>query len=184
VSPTPEPFWHPGTGDRLPDGIAGTKYALIVGVREARKNAALAIEACARALRPGELLVVAGKLNERDRLRATELGVNAGEIAPGDATLRALYRNATVVLVPSTAEGFGLVAMEALACGAPVIAANAAALPEATSGAAELLDPHDADAWARAIRSHFDRARATAPAPHPLRESFAREMLKHLRSPG
>ncbi len=73
-----------------------------------------------------------------------------------DDGLRALYRNAAVVAVPSSAEGFGLVAVEAQACGSPVLASNASALPEATGGAALLLDPFDVDAWARAIRQLFD----------------------------
>jgi alpha-1,3-rhamnosyl/mannosyltransferase len=70
--------------------------------------------------------------------------------------LRALYRAAAVALVPSLAEGFGLVAVEAMACGTPVLAANGSALPETTGGAAVLLDPADPEAWAREIRAVLD----------------------------
>jgi len=116
------------------------------------------------------VLVVVGELDDRDRAFARALQLRCGEIAASDELLRALYRNASAVLVPSFAEGFGLVAVEAMACGAPVVAADAAALPEATDGVALLLDPHDVIAWTQAIRELFDdgaaasalRARAAA----------------------
>lgn len=156
VRPEPDPFWEPGSGDALPEALEGRPFALVVGVREPRKNALLAVEACARALRAAETLVVGGDLPAPLRARARALGLNCGEIVASDGMLRALYRRARVVLVPSTAEGFGLVAAEALACGAAVLASNASALPEATGGAAQLLDAHDVEAWARAIRELFD----------------------------
>jgi len=171
VSPSPDPFWFPALGDVLPAQLAGRRFALLVGVRERRKNARLALEACARALRgSNEVLVVVGELDDRDRAFARALQLRCGEIAASDELLRALYRNASAVLVPSFAEGFGLVAVEAMACGAPVVAADAAALPEATDGVALLLDPHDVIAWTQAIRELFDdgaaasalRARAAA----------------------
>ncbi len=158
VPPAPDPFWTPGTGGgALPAALAGRRFALVVGVREARKNARLALEACARALRgEDELLVIVGDLSAVDRAFARSRGLRCGEITPSDGTLRALYREAAVVLVPSLAEGFGLVALEAMACGTPVLAANAAALPETTGGAAVLLDPGDPEAWAREIRALLD----------------------------
>jgi glycosyltransferase involved in cell wall biosynthesis len=164
VRPSPDPFWFPALDDALPAGLAGARFALLVGVREPRKNAHLALEACARAFEGRDaLLAVVGELDARDRAYARRVGLRAGEIAASDETLRALYRNAHVVLVPSLVEGFGMVAIEAMACGAPVFASNASALPEATAGAALLLDPRDPHAWAAALRAHFDDpARATA----------------------
>lgn len=157
VRPEPDAFWSPGPAETLPAPLGTRRFALLVGARERRKNAALAVEACARAFRAGdETLVVVGELPPQARARARSLGLRCGEIAASDEMLRALYRRARVVLVPSTAEGFGLVAVEALACGAALLASNASALPEATEGAAPLLDPQDPDAWARAIRDVFD----------------------------
>ena len=156
----PDPFFFPARGDRLPEEIAGKRYVLLVGAREARKNARTVIEACARALHaPDELLVIAGELGEAERTLLRERRVPSACLAPDDATLRALYRNASAVAVPSTGEGFGLIAAEALACAAPVVAANAAALPETTGDAAILLDPFDIAAWSAALRALLDDPR-------------------------
>jgi glycosyltransferase involved in cell wall biosynthesis len=190
VPNAPSVFWFPADGDALPAGIAGSRYALIVGVREKRKNVRLAIDACARALRGvNEQLVIVGELSPADRAYVKSSGVRCGTIAASDKTLRALYRNAGVVLVPSLAEGFGLVAVEAMACAAPVLAANAAALPEATAGAATLLDPHDPDAWACEIRALLDnpayasiaRARAASAFAFGDQYATARQMFSLLR---
>jgi alpha-1,3-rhamnosyl/mannosyltransferase len=165
VPPAPDPIFTPDLGDPPPEMLADRRFALLIGVREPRKNARLALEACALALRPsGELLVVVGELAQAERDFARARGLRVEELAPSDPVLRSLYRNAAVVLVPSLAEGFGLVAVEAIACGAPVLAAAAAALPEATAGAAALLDPADSAAWARAIRALFDDAELAARA--------------------
>jgi glycosyltransferase involved in cell wall biosynthesis len=161
----PDPFFFPGNDDAPPAAFAGKRYVLLVGAREARKNARTALAACALALNaPLELLAIAGSLNPADEQFARELRVPAGQIvSAGDELLRTLYRHAALVLVPSYGEGFGLVAVEALACGAPVLAANAAALPEATEGLATLLPPFDANAWAANIRGLLDDpARAAA----------------------
>jgi len=191
IAPSPDPFWFPASGDELPPGIAGTRFALFVGPSEARKNVRLAIDACARAFQaPGERLVIAGTLTPGDRAYARERGVPAGEINAGDPLLRALYRHAEVVLVPSLAEGFGLIAIEAMACGAPVIASNATALPEATGGAAALLDPRDVGMWAGAIRTLFDdrdrretlRERATTRFAFADRTAFGSATLAVLRT--
>jgi glycosyltransferase involved in cell wall biosynthesis len=155
----PDPFFSPGDGTGTPAVLGSRRYVLLVGAGEQRKNARTLIAACARALRaPGEVLAVVGRLSPEDARFAKGLNVGLAEIEADDATLRALYRRAAVVAVPSSAEGFGLVAVEAMACGAPVLAANVAALPEATGDAAELLPPFDVEAWARAIRRVIDDA--------------------------
>ena len=65
-----------------------------------------------------------------------------------DADLSALYGGAAAVVYPSLYEGFGLPALEALACGAAVVAAHAGALPEVVGEAAVLVDPLDVRALA------------------------------------
>lgn len=65
-----------------------------------------------------------------------------------DADLRHLYSAAQALVLPSFYEGFGLPVLEAMACGAPVVASNAGALPEVVGGAGLLFDPHSPDALA------------------------------------
>ena len=69
------------------------------------------------------------------------------------AELERAYRNATMLVVPSLFEGFGLPAIEALAAGTPVVAAQAGALPEIlrTVGTGMLVPPGDAPALAKGI---------------------------------
>ena len=69
------------------------------------------------------------------------------------ATLAQWYRAADVVAVPSHSESFGLVAVEAQACGTPVVAANVGGLPTAVGPAGVLVDGHDTADWATAIES-------------------------------
>jgi glycosyltransferase involved in cell wall biosynthesis len=69
-----------------------------------------------------------------------------------DGELDALIRGADLLVHPSLYEGYGLVLVEAMARGVPVVAANATALPEIAGDAAILFDPLDASALADAIR--------------------------------
>jgi glycosyltransferase involved in cell wall biosynthesis len=62
-----------------------------------------------------------------------------------------LYQGARVFVFPSLYEGFGLPALEALACGVPVISSTGGSLPEVVGPAGILLDPHDVEAWADAM---------------------------------
>ncbi len=74
-----------------------------------------------------------------------------------------VYRAADLVAVPSYSESFGLVAVEAQACGTPVVAAAVGGLPVAVrdgvSGA--LVEGHDPDDWAQAIAAEFERGPET-----------------------
>ncbi len=73
-----------------------------------------------------------------------------------DAQLRALYSGAAVFAFPSRYEGFGLPPLEAMALGAPVVAASASSLPEVVGDAALLVRPGDVGAFASAIASVLD----------------------------
>lgn len=66
------------------------------------------------------------------------------------------YRAADVLAVPSYSESFGLVAVEAEACGTPVLAADVGGLPAAVGDAGRLVDGHDADDWATALGELLD----------------------------
>jgi len=70
-----------------------------------------------------------------------------------------LYRRAALVVVPSRYEGFGLPAVEAMACGTPVVATSAGALPEVIRvGSGGLLVPRDdPDALAKAVATLLEQ---------------------------
>lgn len=65
--------------------------------------------------------------------------------------LPGLYSAAQVMVFPSLFEGFGIPLIEAMACGCPIVAANATAIPEITNGAALLFDPFDSDEIAQVV---------------------------------
>ncbi|MFQ5885702.1 MAG: glycosyltransferase family 4 protein [Anaerolineae bacterium] len=106
-------------------------------------------------------LVIAGTLPSKDtaffphpRRLAEEAGVSEGVRFIGwvaEEEKPALYSLATLFLYPSLYEGFGLPPLEALACGTPVIASNAASLPEVVGDGGVLVDPRDPAAWAEAM---------------------------------
>lgn len=73
-----------------------------------------------------------------------------------DEDLVALYAAATVFVLPSFTEGFGLPALEAMACGVPVASSQDASLREVLGPAAIFFDPHDIDEMARALRRLLD----------------------------
>ncbi len=68
-----------------------------------------------------------------------------------DAELARLYRVAAALVYPSLYEGFGLPPLEAMVCGCPVVAADAASIPEVVGDAALLVDPTDVGAIGVAI---------------------------------
>jgi glycosyltransferase involved in cell wall biosynthesis len=70
-----------------------------------------------------------------------------------DGRLDAVMRGADALIHPSLYEGFGLVLVEAMARGVPVVAARATALPETGGDAAEYFDPLDTGDMANAIRA-------------------------------
>jgi glycosyltransferase involved in cell wall biosynthesis len=70
-----------------------------------------------------------------------------------DTELPALYAAASVFAYPSLYEGFGIPPLEAMACGTPVVASTAGALPEVLGDAALLVDPYDVDELADALKA-------------------------------
>jgi glycosyltransferase involved in cell wall biosynthesis len=129
-------------------------YVLTVASRTARKNLASLGEAARRLAARGVDVVAAG--GDRPQFRA-EAGtaVHALGHVP-DEHLPGLYAGAAAFVLPSLYEGFGLTALEALACGTPVVASDRGALPEVCGDAAQLVDPADPGAIAAALEHALD----------------------------
>lgn len=141
--------------------IAGATAAnaieiLHVGSTIARKRIDVLLDVFAALRREypaARLIRVGGPFTPAQNGMARRLGVAAAIIeAPfvDRATLAALYRRAALVMAPSEAEGFGLPTLEALACGAPVLASDIAALREVGGNAAEYAPVADIGAWTAA----------------------------------
>lgn len=125
-------------------------YIFHHGTIQPRKNLVRLIEAYRRLVgRNRNLdfdLVLAGGLGWRyeEIVRAARSGgeghvILAGELEDMDLVL--LLKGASLVVIPSLYEGFCLPMVEAMACGAPVIAANASCLPEISAAALRYFDP-------------------------------------------
>jgi alpha-1,3-rhamnosyl/mannosyltransferase len=143
---------YPGVSEVFSPGDAEPAHFLHIASDDPRDNSAVALEAYARLDRPPPL-VVAGRPPEALRARAGALGLEIDwrGFVTGDA-LADLYRGAIAYVDPSLYEGFGLQAAEALACGTPAIVSNVTSLPEVVGDAGVLLDPHDVDGFADAMR--------------------------------
>jgi glycosyltransferase involved in cell wall biosynthesis len=101
----------------------------------------------------GLSIVLAGGANSRVFNRAAATAhpnvLELGRIEDEDIAF--LYTRALCFAFPSFYEGFGIPAIEAMACGCPVVAANSSALPEVLGDAALLCPPTDRQAWLSAI---------------------------------
>jgi glycosyltransferase involved in cell wall biosynthesis len=144
-------------------------FFLHVGELAPHKNPQGAIRALARlrercpAGRARLILVgpTTGRYGHRDLVPLIHrLGLSGDVVVSGyleDTVLRALYRRAVALVLPSFGEGFGLPLLEAMACGTPLITSPVSALPEVAGDAALYADPRNPDAIAAAMeRLLFD----------------------------
>lgn len=161
-------------------GIAPGRYLLTVGSLEPRKNLHGLLEAWRRvsAELPEDVhLVIAGAKG------ASLVFSNAqmGSIPPrvhftgyiNQEQLPALYSGALGMVYVSLYEGFGLPALEAMACGAAVVTSNTTSLPEVAAGCALLVDPRNCESIAQGIRNLVFDAE--------LREGLCHAGLEHAR---
>ena len=153
----------------VPDGArADGRYALFVGAIQPRKDPQSAVEALALVDSDLKLKLIGPEKLGADRVRTAveRLGLQQrvewrGHVEMDE--LASLYRGAAVLLFPSRYEGFGLPVVEAMACGTPVVATTAGAIPEIAGDAAILVEPGDPVALAGGIeRALADRERLVA----------------------
>lgn len=149
----------PATGPRAAPPPGGP--ILFIGTIEPRKNLSMlfaAYEQLVTRVPQAPPLVLAGGTVEQSAAILAALAArpalatrvsHLGYVA--DETRDRLYREASMVVLPSLEEGFGLTAVEAMQIGVPVVAASSGALPEVIGDAGLLIDPRDPAAWAAAM---------------------------------
>jgi glycosyltransferase involved in cell wall biosynthesis len=138
-------------GPRYAPGIS---YILYAGNARPHKNLRRLFTAFRHLARPDLRLVLAGCSRSAVFPLLEHAGIaDRAEVIPSptDDELASLYRGASLAVVPSLIEGFGLTALEAMACGVPVVASKAASIPEVVGDAALLVDPLDPQAIAQAV---------------------------------
>lgn len=158
VTPEFEPNTDPTapTAIRQKYNLGPQPFILSVGTIQPRKNYQRLIQAFAQVESEARLVIAGGPgwqadeiFNEVTRLDLTDRVQFLGFVP--DTDLPPLYQAATLFVYPSLYEGFGIPALEAMACGTPVVAANRSALPEVVGAAGLLVDPFDPTDMAQAM---------------------------------
>ena len=175
ICPNGAPAWTPREQPE-PNG-----HILFMGTIEPRKNVPTLLGAYAELLarRPSAPpLVLAGGVTPACRHLLDELtrpplaghARYAGYVSGIDR--ENLYRQASMVVMPSFDEGFGLPALEAMTLGVPVVVSSRGALPEVVGSAGAIVEPDDESGWASAMeRLLADPAFARQCAEHGVAQA-------------
>jgi glycosyltransferase involved in cell wall biosynthesis len=173
-------------------------FLLCVANKKPHKNLEMAIRAfavCARDDAALRLMLVGERFAHAEELRALAASLGVGDRVDdvaglSDAALAWTYAHAEALLVTSRVEGFGMVALEAMACGAPVVVVDRPPLPDVVGDAAMIVPMDDVSAMAavvtrlrrdaphRADRVAAGRARAAAFTWQRTAERTAEVLLK------
>ncbi len=129
-------------------------YYLLKAVAQVAKTHAVRLIVVGTPKKDGGILKLVSKLGIQQQVRFT------GRI--DEAEFVRQYARATMAVVPSVYEGFGLPAGEAMACGVPVISTTGGALPEVVGDAGILVPPASVEALARAIVSLLENPERAA----------------------
>jgi glycosyltransferase involved in cell wall biosynthesis len=184
----------PDTSLLAQTGLGAQRFVLVMGSPARHKNVPFAVEALLRHTDPTLKIAVVGMSQEGPYAGGAAIADHPRvNVLPrlSDAQLRALYSAATVVLVPSLFEGFGLYAAEAMhADSGPLVLSNRASLPEVGGDAALYFDPTDALALAAAVKQACqpDTAAQLRAAARLQRERFrwrraAQDVIDHYIAP-
>src|SRR5262245_47738288 len=139
------------------DTIFEAPTFLFVGRRATYKNFRMVLRAFARACQSNRqirLCLAGPPLDDEERWQIHFFGISdrvVTSVFPEDEVLQQLYQSSVALLYPSRYEGFGIPALEAMACGTLVLASSATSLPEVVGDAGILLDPSDECAWTDCI---------------------------------
>lgn len=131
------------------DSFKDNPFLLYVGNLYPHKNVPLLIQAAEKM--KIKLKIVCARSVFENRLPKSEYVEYLGRVS--DEDLASLYKNALGFVFPSKIEGFGLMGLEAMAAGCPVLAANASCLPEVYGYAALYFDPNNVDDLISKIKS-------------------------------
>ena len=147
------------------------RYILYLGGFDQRKNLAALLKAYARLLSAGQempALIIVGELPQVEselfpdpRRLARQLGLDERVLFTGwipESDKPALYSAALFFVFLSLYEGFGLMPLEAMACGTPVLASNRSSLPEVVGPGGVLVDPTNLEEIVRGFSSLLDDA--------------------------
>jgi glycosyltransferase involved in cell wall biosynthesis len=132
------------------------RFILFVSTIEPRKNLATLLEAWATMSDRPDLVVVGGWgwRFEAIRDQMSRLGPQLHHLEGLDpAQLPAVYNLAMALAHPSWYEGFGLPALEAMACGTPVVVSDRSSLPEVVGNAGIVVPADRPDSWRKALES-------------------------------
>jgi glycosyltransferase involved in cell wall biosynthesis len=145
-------IFQPAPGPR-----EGPPYFLYVGTLEPRKNVQMLIDVWREVRKQYPVdLILAGRRRADFPEIASEPGLQLLGLTP-EKELPKLYSGAIACVYPSYYEGFGLPVLEAMQCGAAVIASSDAAISEVAGDAAVLVDVNDERAWLQALRISIEQ---------------------------
>jgi len=159
VDPSFKPVDDPKALEKVKSEYSnGRGFLLFVGTLQPRKNLPRLVQAFSQAANtvPHSLVVVGREFWRQEEVyRAVEEWGLSDRISftgyLDSSDLPSLISAATALILPSLYEGFGFPALEAMACGTPVIVSRTSALPEVVGDAGRLVDPYDVDDMAAAI---------------------------------
>ena len=168
ITEGPDPIFRPEAESPRAETVlrklaipSGARYLLYVGGLSPHKNLPRLIEAFSRIKATNLLLVVVGDFKDVFHTHVAEIqsaiasaGLKDRVLLPGfvpDAELVYLYSRTYALVQPSLMEGFGLPAVEAMACGTPVLSSRAGSLPEVVGDAGLFFDPTDVASMAATI---------------------------------